>query len=66
MEKETAKDPCAENRKLFAQAVREAFIRKFEAELADPVIDAQTGIECCCDGCDFLEACFPEQGEGKD
>ena len=20
----------------------------------------------CCDGCDYLEACFPEQREGKD
>ena len=24
------------------------------------------GVECCCDACDHLAACFPEQGEGKD
>ena len=68
------------DRELFAQALEEAFIRKFDAELAEPVIDVQTGTEltpgdpencagngkedpmtCCCDGCDYLASCYPQE-----
>lgn len=69
---------CEKDRELFAKALQEAFIRKFEADLAEPIIDVPTGTvltpgnpdEClggdshpehplCCDGCDYLAACYP-------
>lgn len=43
MAKETTKDPYAEDRKLFAQAITEAMTQKFERELAESKEREQTG-----------------------
>ena len=53
MEKETAKDPYAEDRKLFAQAIPEALNQKLERELEEvppadlPVVIDVTGTPLC-------------------
>lgn len=65
-------------KKLFGQALAQAFIEKFDEELAEEQGIELTpgdperckgngkhpGIECCCDECDYYTKCFPEWAPG--